>query len=293
MEALRSLLPTRRVEAWKYSDLRAALAETPLPRAPASGDVSIIAALAEEVADITLQEGETRTIVERIKADAPLHARAARIDIAPRAQLTRILIQEAGAGVALAHTNVRLAAGAAYRQFVFAEGARLARIETDIEAAGEDARVAVHGLYAVGAERHADLTSTIRHAAPGGETRQLIKGAAAPGGRGVFQGKILVERVAQKTDARQHHQALLLGARAEIFAKPELMIFADDVACAHGNTIGALDEGALFYMRARGLPEQEARALMIEAFLMEAAPDWLTEDLRAEIAARVQGVLAS
>jgi Fe-S cluster assembly protein SufD len=95
----------------------------------------------------------------------------------------------------------------------------------------------------------------------------------------VFQGKIVVERGAQKTDARQHHRGILLEDGAEIFAKPELMIHADDVQCAHGNTAGGLDQTALFYMRSRGIGEAEARALLIEAFLVEAIPEGLPAEL--------------
>jgi len=122
-------------------------------------------------------------------------------------------------------------------------------------------------------------------------TRQLIKGAARKGGRGVFQGKILVAPQAQKTDARQNHHALLLDDGAEVFARPELEIHADDVACAHGNSVGALDAMALFYMRQRGLPETAARALLVRAFLEEAVPGWLPDNIRTEVLARIDAGL--
>jgi Fe-S cluster assembly protein SufD len=119
----------------------------------------------------------------------------------------------------------------------------------------------------------------------------MIKGASRKGGRGVFQGRIEVARGAQRTDARQYHHGLLLEEGAEIYAKPELEIYADDVQCAHGNTAGALDEAALFYMRSRGIGEAAARALLTEAFLLEAVP----EDLpgREEIVARIQSWLSA
>jgi len=104
---------------------------------------------------------------------------------------------------------------------------------------------------------------------PGGLTRQLVKGAAAAHAQGVFQGKFKVEQAAQQTDAKMTHRALMLDDRAEIDAKPELEIYADDVQCAHGNALGAIDETALFYMRQRGLSEVKARALLIESFLAE------------------------
>jgi len=157
---------------------------------------------------------------------------------------------------------------------------------------GDGAEVTLNGAYLAGAGRHADLTSMIEHKAPGGVTRQLIKGIARKGGRGVFQGKIVVERAAQKTDARQHHQGLLLEDGAEIFAKPELRIHADDVQCAHGNTAGGLDERALFYMRSRGIPEAQARALLIEGFLAETIPEGLPEELHSELLEMMRAWLA-
>jgi Fe-S cluster assembly protein SufD len=183
---------------------------------------------------------------------------------------------------------VRLAARAKFTQFVLSFGARLARIETHVAVEGEGVEVTMNGAYLASANRHADLTSVIEHNAPGAVTRQLIKGVVRAGGRGVFQGKIVVERAAQKTDARQHHQGLLLEDGAEIFAKPELMIHADDVQCAHGNTAGGLDDRALFYMRSRGIPEADARALLIEAFLTETIPAGLPESLRDELVSAIQ-----
>src|SRR5262249_17965647 len=98
---------------------------------------------------------------------------------------------------------------------------------------------------------------------------------------------IVVAHGAQKTDARQYHHGLLLEEGAEIFAKPELMIHADDVQCAHGNTAGGLDESALFYLRSRGVPEQQACALLIEAFLAEAIPSNLPAEIEQELRDRI------
>ena len=102
-----------------------------------------------------------------------------------------------------------------------------------------------------------------------GATSQLTKGVVRDTARGVFQGKIVVERGADGTDARMGHHALIASERAEIDAKPELIIYADDVQCAHGNTVGNLDQAALFYLQQRGIPLDEARALLTEAFLVE------------------------
>jgi Fe-S cluster assembly protein SufD len=213
------------------------------------------------------------------------------LQIRAGAEVTRVVIQR-GDGIVLYRTDTEVHPGARYSQFTIAEGAKLARFETHVDLERENAQAEINGAYMCGTGRHADLTSVITHVAPNGQTRQLIKGVARKGGRGVFQGKIVVERGAQKTDARQHHRGLLLEDGAEIFAKPELMIHADDVQCAHGNTAGGLDERALFYMRSRGIPEAEARALLIEAFLVETIPESLPEELRSELSGLIRTWLA-
>ncbi len=125
------------------------------------------------------------------------------------------------------------------------------------------------GVYLLAGKRHADLTTVVTHAGIDGATGQLTKGVVRDQARGIFQGKIIVAEGADHTDARMGHHALVLSDRAEVDAKPELEIYADDVACAHGNTVGALDDDALFYARQRGIPELEARALLTEAFIGE------------------------
>ncbi len=282
-------LPTRRVEAWRYSDLARALdgASTPMV-----GDGEIIERLARGATAFTervLSGGEKDVVVDYVEPEG-FAPRAESIIVGAGGAYHRIVLQR-GDSVALSSCRVRLEAGAVFRQFIIAEGGKLARIETHVDVAGEGAEVELNGVYLCAEGRHADLTSVVTHKAHGGKTNQLIKGVARKGGRGVFQGKILVERAAQKTDARQYHHGMLLEEGAEIFAKPELMIHADDVACAHGNTAGGLNEGPLFYLRSRGVPEAEARALLTEAFLLEALPDWAPPDVRAEIEARASAWL--
>ncbi|MGE3251502.1 MAG: Fe-S cluster assembly protein SufD [Hyphomonadaceae bacterium] len=275
-------LPNRRVEAWKYSDLRAALGDR-APRLRPGRDV--IERLAERTARIAVPAGAPVTIVERLDQDG-LAATATDFDVQPGAELTRVVVQTAN-DAPLSVARVSLGAGAKFKQFVLAEGGKLARIETHVSIEGEGAEVELNGIYMTADGRHADLTSIVEHNVPGASTRQLIKGVAKKGGRGVFQGKIYVAHGAQKTDARQHHQALMLEEGGEIDAKPELEIYADDVQCAHGNAIGALDDAQLFYARSRGIPEEEARALLVEAFLTEAVPDYLAEEVRAEVIERI------
>ncbi len=212
--------------------------------------------------------------------------RALEIEIGEKARFDLVTIAD-GDGVATAHRKVRVAGGGEFRHFVLTPGAKYSRVETEVDLTGENARVTMDGVCLAGAGLHADQTSHVTLSAEGGEVRQLVRSVARRKGRGVFQGKFLVERAAQKTDAQMEHNALLLDDGAEIFAKPELEIYADDVQCAHGNTCGQLDEQAVFYARQRGLPELEARAMLTRAFLVEAIPDWLDEGLRAEVETRI------
>ncbi|MEZ5980772.1 MAG: SufD family Fe-S cluster assembly protein [Parvularculaceae bacterium] len=148
-------------------------------------------------------------------------------------------------------------------------GARIGGSESRIALGGEGAQVDLRSASMLCGARHADVTSQIDHRAKGCTT-QLHKSALKDKADGVFQGKFLVARGAQKTDARMSVNALLLSDFAEARHKPELEIYADDVECAHGSTVGALDDAALFYIKSRGLDDAAARALLTEAFLGEA-----------------------
>ena len=180
-----------------------------------------------------------------------------------------VLAGEAPAAVQVARCDVRLAPGARFAQTVIAAGAKRQRIETRVSHAGGGASVRLDGVYLVSERRHADITTIVTHEGQDGVTDQLTKGVVTDQGRAVFQGRIVVCEGADKTDAKMGHHAIVLSDRAEVDAKPELEIFADDVACAHGNTVGALDEAALFYAEQRGIPEPEARAMLTEAFVGE------------------------
>jgi Fe-S cluster assembly protein SufD len=193
------------------------------------------------------------------------------IELGAGARLERIVrLDEPADAVSISTSAVRLSAGSAFRQTVLASGARLQRHETHVRHPGQGATAEVNGAYVLRAQRHFDLTTTVTHEGEGGTTRQLIKGVVADESRGVFQGRITVLAGADRTDARMGHHALVLSDRAEVDAKPELEIWADDVQCAHGNTVGSLDENALFYARSRGMTEAQARALLTEAFLGQA-----------------------
>lgn len=157
-----------------------------------------------------------------------------------------------------------------YNLFSSIEGTKLQRTDVKIGLNGAHAIAHVNGVQLLGNHSHGDITSYISHAAPHTASRQTIKNVISKKGKGVFQGKIYVDRIAQKTDGYQMNQALLLSEEAELDAKPELEIYADDVKCSHGATAGALDEEQLFYLCSRGIPILEAKKMLVEAFITDA-----------------------
>ena len=182
------------------------------------------------------------------------------------AVLNHYKLQNEGSEVFHVATNlVRLADGAVYDNFVLQVGAKLARNE--IRAVlGERVECRLNGAYLAGGEQHIDNTTFIDHAAPNSSSREVYKGVLDESARGVFQGKILVRQGSQKTDGHQLNKTLLLSPGTEIDTKPELEIYADDVKCSHGATTGELEEEPLFYLRARGVGEVEARKMLTLAF---------------------------
>lgn len=231
-----------------------------------------------------LREESHLDLFEHYSGGAGLASYLVEFGLAEKAQVSRTILQEASAKDVTAITSTaHLAAEANFEQTTLAFGGKLTRIETHLEHKGENAKAVLNGAYLAASGYHVDFTTHVTHGAESCVTEQLTKGAVADGGRGIFQGKFLVPRtVGQFTDADMQHQALLLDNGAEIFAKPELEIYADDVECEHGNTSGQLDDEALFYMQQRGLPKAEARALLTEAFIVEAlekAQDGIREQL--------------
>ncbi|HEY1887480.1 MAG TPA: SufD family Fe-S cluster assembly protein, partial [Roseiarcus sp.] len=145
-------------------------------------------------------------------------------------------------------------------------GGDLTRRQIFIRMTGEQAEVSLGGLALVDGARRADTTLQVVHAAPRGTSREFYRAIVDDDAIGVFQGKIVVERAAQKTDGAMKSQAVLLSPRAQMNEKPELEIFADDVVCGHGATVASLDPEQVFYLRSRGIPESDAKAMLLEAF---------------------------
>lgn len=221
---------------------------------------------------VIVREGAHLDLIESHMGGAGFSSFLVEIGVQAGGSVRRTVLQRGSKDEAQAVTAiVTLDERADYTQTALAFGAKICRLETRLTHQSSGSRAVLNGAYLAADGFHTDFTSHVRHGAPSSVTRQVTKGAVLKGGKGVFQGKFHVPRtVGQHTDADMQHQALLLEDGAEVFAKPELEIYADDVECAHGNTSGALDPNQLFYMRQRGIPEAQARALLTEAFIAEA-----------------------
>ncbi|MDD5585952.1 MAG: Fe-S cluster assembly protein SufD [Alphaproteobacteria bacterium] len=234
---------------------------------------------------IVLESDANLTLIERHRTPsgaAPFaHVIENEIILEPRTKLTHGKIVTASSRhVHLVKTQVTVAQGASYDNFALLCGGKPSRNEIDVTLAGERAECRLHGAMLLRGDEHADTTIRAVHAAPHTSSRQHYKSVIAGEARGVFQGKIVVNEGAQKADGYQLCRALLLSGEAEMDAKPELEIYADDVKCSHGCTIGNLDETALFYLRSRGIGEAEARALLVEAFVSEITDGLSSSELR-------------
>lgn len=244
---------------------------------------------------VAVAEGAEATLIEHaVSDDVPVLVNSVvEILVGPAAKLTHVRRLRGGAETVAIHSvAVRVGEGGQYEQFTLASGGKLQRSDSFVTLAAPNATVHLNGIYLGRGHEHQDLTSQIVHAAPDCRSNQTVKGALADRAKGVFQGRIQVDRDAQRTDGYQLNRALLLSRTAEVNAKPELEIYADDVKCSHGATVGELDDTALFYLRSRGLPKADARRLLIEAYLGEALDLVESEAARAVLQADVDAWLS-
>ena len=221
---------------------------------------------------IHLDAGARLTVIEVARGQGTyLHNAVTEALVAEDATLVHVRLQEEGAEAFHVNTTyAEVAARGTYDAFVLTLGARLARTEIHARLLGAKGAVHLNGAQLLGGQQHGEITTVVQHDAPDCASRQTVKNVLSGRSRGVFQGRIEVARIAQKTDGYQMNQALLLSPDAEIDCKPQLEIYADDVKCSHGATIGELDADQMFYLRSRGVPEAEARAILVRAFLSEA-----------------------
>lgn len=222
---------------------------------------------ASALIEVDIDEGQNLTVFETYLPNCGYSNVVLRYKLQKQAQLNRIIYAPKAHGILTSNAHIELYEGAEVTQTLKADGGYFQRIETLIDHKSGASKAILRGAYNIKAGRHHDATSLVRHMVPSCMTDQSAKGVASDKAIGIFQGKFFVAKDAQSTEAEMLHQAMLLDDSAEIKAKPELEIYADDVECAHGNTIGGVDEDALFYMRQRGLDKATAKAMLIEAFL--------------------------
>jgi len=240
---------------------------------------------------VRLAPGATLTLLETANGTGPyLHNPVTEIHVGAGARLTHVRLQhEDIAAFGLSTLYADIAEHGTYDSFSLNLGGRIARAEIRATLSGPHATAHLNAAQLLTGTQHSDFTTVVRHAEPHGASRQTVKNVLAGHSRGVFQGRIEVARDAQKTDGYQMNQALLLSPDAEMDCKPELEIFADDVKCSHGATIGALDADQIFYLRSRGVPATEARAILVRAFLTEAIDAVADDAIRALLEAGIAG----
>ncbi len=214
------------------------------------------------------------------------------IEIALAAQAKLVHGKIVSSGEHHAQAQVSVAAGAFYDYFGLVVGGQDVRCEKTVELWGELAEARFSGVMLLGGAAHGAMTTLVRHLVPNGISRQVCKTVLMDKAHGLFAGKVFVDRLAQKTDAYQLCRALLLSDQAEMEARPELEIYADDVKCSHGATMGALDENALFYLFSRGINPEAARAMLVEAFVGEAVEAIQSPDLASAVREEVAQWLA-
>jgi len=241
-------LPTRRDEAWKYSDLDALATAWPLPVAE-----EIHVAAGDEIARVIVQ-------------DAPVDAVAVR---------EFVVVLEKGARATFHVLNI---------------GGKLGRIAIDVTL-HEGAHFELGGAMLGGGEQTLEIVTTLNHVEPNATSNQVVRSVLGGKATGSYLGKVAVARDAQKTDASQSVKAMLLTRTATANAKPELEIFADDVKCAHGATVGELDAMALFYLESRGIAPADAKALLLRAFVGSVFDDIANVVQREAIEAAAQAAL--
>ncbi|WP_419813731.1 SufD family Fe-S cluster assembly protein [Glacieibacterium sp.] len=263
-------LPTRRDEAWRYSDLTA-LAEV-WPQ-----DIG-------ETREITVASGETRSLTERLAGDGWRNDRVT-VSVATGGRLDLSIVQARDvAAVTTQLYTIDVAAGASCQVDILQHGSRFGRIAVDVTM-GDGADFELNGVNLARGTQTLEIVTTMRHAEPNGTSRQTVRIVADDRAIGNYLGKVMVARDAQKTDASQSVKALLLARTATANAKPELEIFADDVKCAHGATVGELNRDALFYMESRGVDPASAKALLTQAFIGDALDSVRDEAVREAMSA--------
>ncbi|HTT07194.1 MAG TPA: Fe-S cluster assembly protein SufD [Gammaproteobacteria bacterium] len=238
--------------------------------------------------------GSRARIVETYRGgtEAGLTNAVTEISAAEGAHIEHYLVQDESAGAFhIGHLHIEQARASEVISHAIAMGGLLARRDIEVRLTAEQAGATLYGLYLTGGRQHVDHHTRVDHLAPHTRSEEFYRGILNGSSRAVFNGRVIVHPGAFKTDARQSNHNLLLSKDAEVDTKPELEIYADDVKCSHGATVGRLDADALFYLRSRGLDEVAARGLLTYAFAADVISRIGIESLRRELARRVAGQL--
>ncbi|HHN72511.1 MAG TPA: Fe-S cluster assembly protein SufD, partial [Thermopetrobacter sp.] len=243
---------------------------------------------------LRLEEGATLNLLEtQLGGGDNVTTTVCRVRLDDDATLRRVQAElKDDAAIHFANLHAELGARARLADLTLIRGGRFHRQQDFVDLAGPQAEAQVDSAYLLRGRQHADTHLVVNHLVPHGTSRETFKCVMDERARGAFQGRIHVAPGAQKSDGRMAAHGLLLGEAAEFDAKPELEIYADDVVCAHGATAGALDEEQMFYLRARGVPEREARALLIAAFVAETFDAVEDEEVRAALRSLARAWLA-
>ncbi len=201
------------------------------------------------------------------------------VSVGDNAEIVWIILRDFGDATQLAQFNATIGKGTKLTLYIVNAGGKLVRQEVHVNVNGEDSDFELRGLNLLADDSHTDITMTVGHVVENTRSIEIVRNVVKDRARGVFQGMIRVAQIAQKTDARMACNTLLLSDEGEFDAKPELEIFADDVACGHGATVAELSRDYLFYLMARGIPENEARGLLIKAFIAEIIEELEDENL--------------
>ncbi len=232
---------------------------------------------------IEVGEGASATIIETFVGEGDYVVNAVtEIHVGAGARLDRVKVElESHDATHLSYIDCTLAKDAKLNELTLTSGSALNRQNGNYLFAGENANALIAGAYLLNGKQHADTRLVMDHKVPHCTSREMFKCVMDDNARGIFQGKVIVRKHAQKTDGKQSSHALLLSENAEFNAKPELEIYADDVVCGHGATAGDINHDHLFYLQSRGIPEAEAKSLLIGAFVGEAF-DGIVNDVMRE-----------
>lgn len=236
----------------------------------------------------TFGAGSNATVIER-QSGGGFSTSVSDVTVGANAEITWIILQERDSkAVHLGQLNASLGTGAKLSLLVVNEGGKLVRQEIHAAARGEGAEFRLRGVDLLAGDAHVDVTMTLTHDVPHTASTAVVRNIVTGKAEGAFQGMIKVAQAAQKTDARMACNTLLLSDDASFSAKPELEIFADDVACGHGATVTEIDRDHLFYLMARGVPEKEARGLLVKAFVAEIIEEIDDEAIVEALEARLE-----